>query len=109
MFLSLALSHPLSLTHTLALNFSYISPPLPPLHLSISPSLTLSLIEIAAAPASLYTSCLALWDLTRNYTDEMRGVGCQSADFSGLPIAPLLLFVDEVITGAHPSLRRWWH
>jgi hypothetical protein len=44
--------------------------------------------------------CLAVWDLTRDYPDGMRGDQCSSADAAGLPIAPLLFDADEVAAGA---------
>jgi serine/threonine-protein kinase len=44
--------------------------------------------------------CLAVWDLTREYPDGMRGDQCSSADAAGLPIAPLLFDADEVAAGA---------
>jgi serine/threonine-protein kinase len=44
--------------------------------------------------------CLAVWDLTRVYSDTLRGEQCGSADAAGLPIAPLLFDADEVASGA---------
>lgn len=43
--------------------------------------------------------CLAVWDLTRDYGDEGRGIDCTSADAAGLPITPLLFSADEVQAG----------
>jgi hypothetical protein len=43
--------------------------------------------------------CLAVWDLTRDYPDTLRGDQCSSADAAGLPIAPLLFDADEVAAG----------
>jgi len=44
--------------------------------------------------------CLAVWDTQRAYDDTLRGDQCTSADAAGLPIAPMLLDVDEVIAGS---------
>jgi len=43
--------------------------------------------------------CLAVWDETTTYTDELRGDQCTSADAAGFPIAPLLFSADEVAAG----------
>jgi hypothetical protein len=43
--------------------------------------------------------CLAVWDLSRDYPDTLRGDQCSSADAAGLPIAPLLFDADEVAAG----------
>ncbi len=43
--------------------------------------------------------CLAVWDLTRDYPDTLRGDQCSSSDAAGLPIAPLLFDADEVASG----------
>jgi serine/threonine-protein kinase len=43
--------------------------------------------------------CLAVWDLTRDYPDSLRGDQCSSSDAAGLPIAPLLFDADEVASG----------
>jgi serine/threonine-protein kinase len=43
--------------------------------------------------------CLAVWDMTRVYGPEGRGMQCSSADAAGFPIAPLLFTADEVAAG----------
>ncbi len=43
--------------------------------------------------------CLAVWDLSRDYGDEGRGVDCTSADAAGLPITPLLFTREELEAG----------
>jgi hypothetical protein len=43
--------------------------------------------------------CLAVWDLTRSYPDNLRGDGCTSADAGGFPIAALVATADEVLAG----------
>ncbi len=40
-----------------------------------------------------------VWDLTKQYTDVLRGEQCTSADAAGLPIAALLVTADEVAAG----------
>jgi serine/threonine-protein kinase len=44
--------------------------------------------------------CLVVWDLTRSYGVNGRGLNCTSADAAGLPITPLLATADEVAAGA---------
>jgi hypothetical protein len=44
--------------------------------------------------------CLAVWDTSRPYPANGRGVGCSSADAAGLPIAPLLFSAEEIRSGA---------
>lgn len=43
--------------------------------------------------------CLAVWDMSRVYGPEGRGMQCTSADAAGFPIAPLLFSADEVAAG----------
>jgi hypothetical protein len=43
--------------------------------------------------------CLAVWDMSRLYTEKGRGEQCTSADAAGYPIAPLLFTADEVAAG----------
>jgi hypothetical protein len=43
--------------------------------------------------------CLAVWDTSRVYGPEGRGIQCTSADAAGFPIAPLLFTADEVAAG----------
>ena len=43
--------------------------------------------------------CLAVWDLSRVYGPNGRGLRCTSADAAGYPIAPLLFTADEVAAG----------
>ncbi len=47
-----------------------------------------------------FGGCLAVWDLTRDYGAEGRGLECTSADAAGFPIAPLLFSADEVAAGS---------
>jgi hypothetical protein len=48
-----------------------------------------------------------IWDLTRQYTDVLRGDQCTSADAAGLPIAALLPTADEVAAGEVPHALRF--
>ncbi|MFT5354271.1 MAG: hypothetical protein ACI9KE_001476 [Polyangiales bacterium] len=43
--------------------------------------------------------CLAVWDMDRTYGPDARGEQCTSADAAGFPIAPLLLYPEEVAAG----------
>lgn len=43
--------------------------------------------------------CLAVWDMTRVYGPDGRGMQCTSADAAGFPITPLLFTADEVAAG----------
>jgi serine/threonine-protein kinase len=43
--------------------------------------------------------CLAVWDTSRVYGPEGRGLQCTSADAAGFPISPLLFTADEVAAG----------
>lgn len=47
----------------------------------------------------LTSSCIASWDMTRAYTETLRGEQCTSADAAGFPIAPLLFSAEEVASG----------
>jgi hypothetical protein len=54
----------------------------------------------ATAAGAAFTALGAFtWDLTKQYTDVLRGDQCTSADAAGLPIAALLPTSDEVATG----------
>lgn len=55
---------------------------------------------------TFYGGCLAIWDVSRVYGDEGRGLHCSSADAAGLPIAPLLFSADEIAAGAIPHALR---
>jgi len=64
------------------------------------------------ATGSPFTSqCEVAWDTTRDYwqpgTPYSRGDQCQSADPSGLPIAPLLATGDELQAGLVPHALRF--
>lgn len=48
----------------------------------------------------LRSTCLAVWEMDKQYPPERRGLDCTSADAAGLPIAPLLFDADEVAGGA---------
>lgn len=48
-----------------------------------------------------------VWDLTKQYTDVLRGDQCTSADAAGLPIAALLATADEVASGEVPHALRF--
>lgn len=43
--------------------------------------------------------CLAIWDTSRVYGAEGRGLYCTSADAAGLPMAPLVFTPEEVRSG----------
>lgn len=45
---------------------------------------------------NFYGGCLAVWDMSKNYSPSGRGEQCTSADAGGMPIAPLLFNADEV-------------
>jgi hypothetical protein len=49
--------------------------------------------------STFYGGCLAVWNTTQAYDDELRGDQCTSADAAGFPIAPLLINADEVASG----------
>ncbi len=44
--------------------------------------------------------CAAVWDLTKEYPDTLRGDGCTSADAGGFPIAAMLFSADEIQKGS---------
>lgn len=46
-----------------------------------------------------FGGCLAVWDTSRRYGPEGRGLQCTSADAAGFPISPLLFTADEVASG----------
>jgi serine/threonine-protein kinase len=47
----------------------------------------------------LYSTCVAIWDLTKNYPTTGRGDQCTSVDAAGFPVAPLLFTPDEIKAG----------
>jgi hypothetical protein len=51
-------------------------------------------------PTQLASTCTVVWDLSRTYPADLRGLQCTSADAAGLPIAPLLFSADEVAAGS---------
>lgn len=55
---------------------------------------------------TFYGGCLAIWDVSRVYGDDGRGLHCSSADAAGLPIAPLLFTADEIAAGSIPHALR---
>jgi len=55
---------------------------------------------------TFYGGCLAIWDVSRVYGDDGRGLHCSSADAAGLPIAPLLFSADEIAAGTIPHALR---
>ena len=62
----------------------------------------------ATAAGSAFTAYGAfVWDLTKQYTDVLRGEQCTSADAAGLPIAALLPTSDEVAAGDVPHALRF--
>ena len=62
----------------------------------------------ATASGSNFTALGAfVWDLTKQYTDVLRGDQCTSADAAGLPIAALLPTADEVAAGEVPHALRF--
>lgn len=48
---------------------------------------------------TFYGGCMAVWDMSKVYGPEGRGLHCTSADAAGYPIAPLLFTADEVASG----------
>jgi hypothetical protein len=44
--------------------------------------------------------CAAVWDLTRQYPDTLRGEGCTSADAGGFPISAMVFSAEEVAKGS---------
>ena len=48
----------------------------------------------------VFSSCLAVWDMSLTYPSDLRGEQCTSADAAGFPIAPLLFSADEVAAGS---------
>ena len=62
----------------------------------------------ATAAGSAFTAYGAfVWDLTKQYTDVLRGEQCTSADAAGLPISALLPTSDEVAAGEVPHALRF--
>jgi Bacterial Ig-like domain len=62
----------------------------------------------ATASGSNFTALGAfVWDLTKQYTDVLRGDQCTSADAAGLPMAALLVTSDEVAAGEVPHALRF--
>ncbi len=49
---------------------------------------------------TFYGGCAAVWDLTKQYPDNLRGEGCTSADAGGFPIAAMLFSADEIKQGS---------
>ena len=43
--------------------------------------------------------CTIVWDLAREYPDNLRGDGCTSADAGGFPIGAMLATADEAASG----------
>ena len=70
-------------------------------HLIVYQQDTKQLYEMwrANITSTFYGGCLAVWDGTKHYTDDLRGDQCTSADAAGYPIAPLLFTADEVASG----------
>jgi hypothetical protein len=57
------------------------------------------LYQANAVGSSLEAVGVFTWDLTKQYSDVLRGDQCTSADAAGLPIAALLPTADEVAAG----------
>lgn len=71
-------------------------------HLLVADRERLELYEMWRANVvddTFYGGCLAVWDMSRVYGPEGRGLQCTSADAAGYPIAPLLFSADEVASG----------
>jgi serine/threonine-protein kinase len=51
--------------------------------------------------------CLAVWDQSRTYGPDGRGLNCTSADAAGFPIAPLVFTSEEVAAGEIPHAIRF--
>jgi hypothetical protein len=48
---------------------------------------------------NIETSCLVVWDLTKQYPDTLRGEQCTSTDAAGLPVSAFMVNADEVFAG----------
>ncbi len=48
---------------------------------------------------TFYGGCLAVWDLNQQYTPQLRGECCTSADAAGLPIAATMFGPDDIAAG----------
>jgi hypothetical protein len=70
-------------------------------HLLVVNTTTKKLYEMwrANITSTFQGGCLAVWDLTAKYTQNLRGDQCTSADAAGLPMSPLLFTADEVKAG----------
>ena len=65
------------------------------------------LYNATQAGAGLTARGAFVWDLTRQYSDSLRGDQCTSADAAGLPMAALLATSDEVADGEIPHALRF--
>jgi serine/threonine-protein kinase len=72
-------------------------------HLIVVEDSTKRLFELYAATdngnGTWHAAQESVWDLTRNYGSEERGLGCTSADAAGLSVMAGLIGVRETVTG----------
>jgi serine/threonine-protein kinase len=70
-------------------------------HLLVVDKATNKLYEMwrANITTTFQGGCMAVWDLTAQYTQTLRGDQCTSADAAGYPMSPLLFTADEVKAG----------
>jgi hypothetical protein len=57
------------------------------------------LFSATTAGSKLEVALAATWDLTKQYTDVLRGDQCSGADASGMPMTALIPTADEVAAG----------
>lgn len=50
--------------------------------------------------SNFYGGCAVVWDLTKEYPDNLRGEGCTSADAGGFPISAMVFSADEIAEGS---------
>ena len=65
------------------------------------------LYNATAAGSNFIARGAFVWDLTKQYSDVLRGDQCTSADAAGLPMAALLPTADEVAAGEVPHALRF--
>lgn len=65
------------------------------------------LYNTTASGQSLAALGAIVWDLSKQYPEQLRGEQCTSADAAGLPIAALLPTADEVAAGNVPHALRF--
>jgi hypothetical protein len=65
------------------------------------------LYNATQAGSAFTTAGVFVWDLTKQYSDVLRGDQCTSADAAGLPMAALLPTAAEVAAGEVPHALRF--